>query len=214
MRPRPRFGWLLRPVDRQRRYVLSYERLVNRKIDTFLKVRKASGLGELDLVELEKTIGTHELADLLRASGSTADDEPGDLRSDDGRGRETLAQQHDGRDRETVAQQSDGGDAEGCRPASADVDTTEKTPSVSPSSETACDDDFILRNEAKDVPHDSGGWGRHLQGTPPLLRPPHRGLARRASSTPATHLPLRAHVMTFRNPSETKPATRRTSGET
>jgi hypothetical protein len=114
--------------DRHRRYVLSYERPVNRRIDTFLK---ASGLGELDLVELEKMIGTDELADLLRASGSMADDEPGDLRSDDGRGRETLAQQHDGRDRETVAQQSDGGNAERCRPASADVDATEKAPSVS-----------------------------------------------------------------------------------
>jgi hypothetical protein len=94
-----------------------YERLVNRRIDTLQKVRKASGSGELDLVELEKTIGTDELADLLRASGRTADDEPGDLRSDDGRGRETLAHQHDGRDRETVAQQSDSGDAEGCQSA-------------------------------------------------------------------------------------------------
>ena len=34
--------------DRQRRYVLSFERLINRRIDTFLKVRKASGSGELD----------------------------------------------------------------------------------------------------------------------------------------------------------------------
>ena len=31
--------------DRQRRYVLSFERLINRRIDTFLKVRKASASG-------------------------------------------------------------------------------------------------------------------------------------------------------------------------
>jgi len=41
--------------DRQRRYVLSYERLVNRRIDTFLKVRKASGSGELDLTRIFHT---------------------------------------------------------------------------------------------------------------------------------------------------------------
>jgi hypothetical protein len=35
--------------DRGGRYILSYERLVNRRIDTFLKVRKASRSSELDL---------------------------------------------------------------------------------------------------------------------------------------------------------------------
>jgi hypothetical protein len=53
--------------DRGRRYILSYERLVNRRIDTFLKVRKASATGELDLIELAEAIGTEELADLVEA---------------------------------------------------------------------------------------------------------------------------------------------------
>ena len=75
--------------DRGRRYILSYERLVNRRIDTFLKVRKASGSGELDLVELEKTLGTEKFAELVADAGITTSQDPGDLRSGDGRGRET-----------------------------------------------------------------------------------------------------------------------------
>jgi hypothetical protein len=93
--------------DRGRRYILSYERLINRRIDTFLKVRKASATGELDFVELAEAIGTEELAELAKAAGGMADKvpgdlgsddggaarpEPGDLRSADGRGRETGAQ--------------------------------------------------------------------------------------------------------------------------
>jgi hypothetical protein len=78
--------------DRQRRYILSYERLVNRKIDTFLKVRKASASGELDLVELEKEIGTEELVELVGAAGITTYHDTGDPRSDDGPDRETRAQ--------------------------------------------------------------------------------------------------------------------------
>src|SRR3984957_13462533 len=54
--------------DRQRRYVLSYERLVNRRIDTFLKVRKASGSGELDLIELQKTMDPDKLRELIVAA--------------------------------------------------------------------------------------------------------------------------------------------------
>jgi hypothetical protein len=53
--------------DRGRRYILSYERLVNRRIDTFLKVRKASGSGELDFVELAESIVEEELAELAKA---------------------------------------------------------------------------------------------------------------------------------------------------
>jgi hypothetical protein len=53
--------------DRGRRYILSYERLVNRRIDTLLKVRKASGSGELDFVELAESIGEEELAELAKA---------------------------------------------------------------------------------------------------------------------------------------------------
>jgi hypothetical protein len=79
--------------DRGRRYVLAYERLVNRRIDTFLKVRKASITGELDLVALEQSIGTAELAKLVAAADLTVPPDPGDLRSGDGRGREALAQQ-------------------------------------------------------------------------------------------------------------------------
>ena len=77
--------------DRQRRYVLSYERLVNRRIDTFLKVRKASGSGELDFVELEKTMGADKLAELVVDAGITTFQDPGDLRSGGGRGRSTRA---------------------------------------------------------------------------------------------------------------------------
>jgi hypothetical protein len=78
--------------DRGRRYILSYERLVNRRIDTFLKVRKASATGELDFVELAESIGAEELAELAKAAGRTTSQDPGDLRSADGRGRETRAQ--------------------------------------------------------------------------------------------------------------------------
>ena len=62
--------------DRGRRYILSYERLVNRRIDTFLKVRKASGSGELDFVELAESIGAEELAELAKAAGDLADGLP------------------------------------------------------------------------------------------------------------------------------------------
>ena len=55
--------------DRQRRYVLSYERLVNRRIDTFLKVRKASASGELDLIELQQSMGADNLTELLVDAG-------------------------------------------------------------------------------------------------------------------------------------------------
>ena len=75
--------------DRQRRYVLSYERLVNRRIDTFLKVRKASGSGELDLIELQQSMGADKLRDLILDAGIMTSPDPGDLRSGDGRGRET-----------------------------------------------------------------------------------------------------------------------------
>ncbi len=77
--------------DRQRRYVLSYERLVNRRIDTFLKVRKASGSGELDLIELQQSMGADKLRDLILDSGIMTSPDLGDLRSGDGRGRETTA---------------------------------------------------------------------------------------------------------------------------
>jgi hypothetical protein len=113
--------------DRQRRYVLSYERLVNRRIDTFLKVRKASGSGELDLIELQQSMGVDKLRDLILDAGIMNRPDPGDLRSGDGRGRETRAQQGgpieaggrashgdhgdlrsgDGRGRETLAQREE-----------------------------------------------------------------------------------------------------------
>jgi len=79
--------------DRKRRYVLSYERLVNRRIDTFLEVRKASGSGELNLVELPETLGTEQFQDLTKAAGLMVDGDPGDLRSGNGRGQDTVAQQ-------------------------------------------------------------------------------------------------------------------------
>jgi hypothetical protein len=85
--------------DRQRRYVLSYERLVNRRIDTFLKVRKASGSGELDLIELQQSTGADKLRELIVDAGIMTSPDPGDLRSGDGRGRETRAQHE-----ETLAQ--------------------------------------------------------------------------------------------------------------
>ena len=55
--------------DRRRRYVLSFERLINRRIDTFLKVRKASGSGELDLIELQQSMGADKFRDLLADAG-------------------------------------------------------------------------------------------------------------------------------------------------
>jgi hypothetical protein len=79
--------------DRARRYVLSYERLVNRRIDTFLKVRKASSSGELDLIELERGLGTQQFAELTAASGIRISQATGNLRSGERRCPETRAQQ-------------------------------------------------------------------------------------------------------------------------
>ena len=61
-------GWHSRPAegDRGKRYILSYERLINRRIDTFLKVRQASASGELDFVELAKELGTEEFRSSFR----------------------------------------------------------------------------------------------------------------------------------------------------
>src|ERR1700722_4632265 len=83
--------------DRQRRYVLSYERLVNRRIDTFLKVRKSSGSGELDLIELQQSMGADKLRELIVDAGIMTRPDPGELRSGGGRGQETRAQHEETR---------------------------------------------------------------------------------------------------------------------
>ena len=203
--------------DRQRRYVLSFERLINRRIDTFLKVRKASASGELDLMELQNSMGAAKFTELLvdagimtrpdpgylrsdvvrgrenraqheetlgqheetlgqpagpiEAGGRASHGDPGDLRSGDGRGRETRAQRE-----ETVGQRPasvnglgsgsgsarvsdpaatpdrrsrDGGSTNASTtPAAAQSDADEEMPSVSLVSESVCDDNLILRNEA------------------------------------------------------------------
>lgn len=118
--------------DRGRRYILSYERLVNRRIDTFLKVRKASESGELDFVELAESIGAEELAELAKAAGTVNCQGAGDLRSGEGRGRETLAQQPE-------------------------TDACGDSSDVSPMGQNICNDSAILRNEPIAVPDDSGG---------------------------------------------------------
>ena len=152
--------------DRGRRYILSYERLVNRRIDTFLKVRKASGSGELDLVELEKTLGTEKLAELVADARITTFQDPGDLRSGDGRGQETRAQH---------AQAADAGG---------------ESSAVSQCSVCAlrrrCD--FAENRELTTAPGRFGWVTAKRRRTPPVPRPPRRGLSGRASSTPADHL--------------------------
>ncbi len=197
--------------DRQRRYVLSYERLVNRRIDTFLKVRKASGSGELDLIELQQSMGADKLRDIILDAGIMTSPDPGDLRSGGGRGLETRAQhektrtQHEESIGQPLASTNGPGSARVSDPAaspdrrssgsrSARVldpaatpdrrspgsglpststpvavrsDANGKLPSVSLVSESVCDDESILRNEATDEPDDLGGWGRHPQGDAP-----------------------------------------------
>jgi hypothetical protein len=174
--------------DRQRRYVLSYERLVNRRIDTFLKVRKASGSGELDLIELQQSMGADKLRELIVDAGIMTSPDPGDLRSGDGRGLETRAQHE-----ETVGQPPASVNGLGSKgsarvfdpaatpdrrspgsglpststPVAVRSDANGKLPSVSLVSESVCDDESILRNEATDEPDDLGGWGRHPQGDAP-----------------------------------------------
>ena len=216
--------------DRQRRYVLSFERLINRRIDTFLKVRKASGSGALDLIELQQSMGEDKLVVLLadagfinrpapgylrsdvgrgrenraqheetlgqheetlgqpagpiEAGGRASHGDPGDLRSGDGRGRETRAQREETRAQreETVGQlpasvnglgsgsgsarvsdpaatpdrrSRDAGSTNApTAPAAAKSLTDGEPPSVSVVSESACDDESILRNEATDEPDD------------------------------------------------------------
>jgi len=115
--------------DRGRRYLLSYERIVNRRIDTFLKVRKASGSGELDLVELAKTLDPDEFQELTKAAGNTTSQDKGDLRSGDGRGQETCAQQD-----ETRAQR-------------VEAALVGQSPAASHIAEAICDNNLILRNE-------------------------------------------------------------------
>jgi hypothetical protein len=148
--------------DRHRRYVLSYERLVNRRIDTFLKVRKASGSGELDLVELDEVLGRDKLVELVESAGIMTRLDPGDLRSSDGRGRETLAQHGKTRAQEPRDPFSipSSGSAQVSEPAETPDRRSPSSPTVSDSSVVICDDDFILRNEAIAAPDDSGsrGW--------------------------------------------------------
>ena len=105
--------------DRQRRYVLSFERLINRRIDTFLKVRKASGSGELDLIELQQSMGVDKVTDLLDDAGFMA--RPGPV--------------SESTNTPTT-------------PAAVESDTDEELPSVSVFGESVCGDDLILRNEA------------------------------------------------------------------
>ena len=79
--------------DRGRRYILSYERLINRRIDTFLKVRQASASGELDFVELAKELGTEEFAELVSDAGITTAPDTGEMRSVGRTDQESLAQE-------------------------------------------------------------------------------------------------------------------------
>jgi hypothetical protein len=64
-------------------------------------------------------------------------------------------------------------------PAAAQSDTDGELPSVSLVSESFCDDDSILRNEATTEPDDLGRWGRLPQGDAPgsELAPPGAELA-------------------------------------
>ena len=71
-----------------------------------------------------------------------------------------------------------------------------------------CNDGAILRNEPIAVPDDSGRGLGTPRGTPLDPRPPRRGLAGRASLTPATRLLSPAMVLTFNHPSKLKPAPR------
>ena len=109
--------------DRQRRYVLSFERLINRRIDTFLKVRKASGSGELDLIELQQSMGADKLTELLVDAGFMTRPDP------------VL----ESTNTSTTA-------------AAVESETNEELPSVSVVPESVCGDDSILRNEATDEP--------------------------------------------------------------
>ena len=121
--------------DRQRRYVLSFERLINRRIDTFLKVRKASGSGELDLIELKQSMGAYKLVELLADAGILTRRDP--------------VSELTNTSKTAAAVQSE-------------ID--EELPSVSVISETACGDDSILRNEATATSDDRRGSGRIPDG--------------------------------------------------
>jgi hypothetical protein len=84
---------------------------------------------ELDLIELEKQIGPNEVNELLAAAGMTTERDPGDFSSVNGRGRETLVQ------RETLGQHLK-------------TDADRESSAVTPISESVCNEDSILRNEA------------------------------------------------------------------
>ena len=105
--------------DRQRRYVLSFERLINRRIDTFLKVRKASGSGELDLIELQQSMGADKVVELLADAGILTRRDP----ASESNHASTTA-------------------------TAFEAESNESPPSVSVFPEKACGDDLILRNEA------------------------------------------------------------------
>ena len=117
--------------DRQRRYVLSFERLINRRIDTFLKVRKASGSGELDLIELQQSMGADKFTDLLVDAGFMARPAP-------------------------VSESTNTSST----PAAVQSGIDEELPSVSVVSESVCGDDSILRNEATAPPDGLVGSSR------------------------------------------------------
>ena len=119
--------------DRQRRYVLSFERLINRRIDTFLKVRKASASGELDLIELQQSMGADKLTELLVDAGFMTRPDPA-LESTN-----TAT---------TVAV--------------IECESNEDLPSVSVVSEAVCGDESILRNEATAPSDELVGSGRLL----------------------------------------------------
>ena len=115
--------------DRQRRYVLSFERLINRRIDTFLKVRKASGSGELDLIELQQSMGgADKLTELLEDAGFINRPDP------------VLKSTNTA----TTA-------------AVVESESNEELPSVSVVSEVVCGDESILRNEATAPSNDMVG---------------------------------------------------------
>ena len=82
--------------------------------------------------------------------------DPGDLRSGDGRGRETVAQREEPADQPTRQ--------EDATLVATPKNIADAMATANDCPKSVCEDESILRNEATATPHDLCGCGRHPQG--------------------------------------------------
>jgi hypothetical protein len=150
--------------DRQRRYVLSRDRLLNRTVDTFLKVRKNSNDGSLEHLEINPDDAIDPDDPMNVDNQDNADEPPGsDPVQDIGPGDpcDTDAPCDGPADADVFEQAED--DTERQEQFTT-VDLHASSPAQGSEQEASCDSERILRNEANSPVSHNGEHREHEEG--------------------------------------------------